>query len=241
MNTFLVLAFLFFIGSTLGWIMELIFRNIVHKTNHIINPGFCTGPYLPIYGFGLCTLFLIAFLEDVALFENQGINRLFIFVLMAIAMTLIEYIAGLFLLKVFKVRLWDYSDIWGNVNGLICPLFSVIWAIIGGIYYFFIHHYVYDALYWFSNNLGFSFFIGLFFGFLIIDVVHSSGIIAKLKKYADENDVVVRYESIKDRISERHDRLHQKYHFFNPFKSELPFNELLKELSDKIEHINKGE
>ena len=137
--------------------MELIFRNIVHKTSHIINPGFCTGPYLPIYGFGLCTLFLIAYLEDVTLFKNADINKIFIFIMMAIAMTLIEYISGLFLLKFFKVRLWDYSKIWGNVDGLICPLFSCIWALIGGIYYFFIHHYVYDALFWFSNNLGFSF------------------------------------------------------------------------------------
>jgi uncharacterized membrane protein len=43
-------------------------------------------------------------------------------VLIAAELTLLEYIAGLFLLKVANIRLWDYSMMWGNVNGLICPL-----------------------------------------------------------------------------------------------------------------------
>ncbi len=43
---------------------------------------------------------------------------------MAIWMTLIEYVAGVFGLKYFKVRLWDYSDEWGNINGIVCPEFS---------------------------------------------------------------------------------------------------------------------
>ena len=24
-------------------------------------------------------------------------------------------------LKINKVRLWDYTDQWGNINGIICP------------------------------------------------------------------------------------------------------------------------
>ena len=63
MNLFLTLAYLFFIGSTLGWVAELLYRRFLSGANperKWINPGFCTGPYLPIYGFGLCTLFLLA-------------------------------------------------------------------------------------------------------------------------------------------------------------------------------------
>ena len=63
MDIFLTLAFLFFVGSLLGWVLELLFRNIVNRRDKWINPGFCTGPYLPIYGFGLCTLYLLAGLE----------------------------------------------------------------------------------------------------------------------------------------------------------------------------------
>ena len=57
MNKFLTVVFLFFIGSMYGWIQEVIFRRIVHKK--WINPGFLTGPCLPIYGFGLLVLYNI--------------------------------------------------------------------------------------------------------------------------------------------------------------------------------------
>ena len=49
--------FLFFLGSTVGWIIELFYRKIIHGRWN--NPGFLHGPYLPIYGFGLCLLTLI--------------------------------------------------------------------------------------------------------------------------------------------------------------------------------------
>ena len=52
MNIFLKLAFLFFIGSLIGWVIELIFRKyfaVENKEHKWINPGFCVGPYLPLY------------------------------------------------------------------------------------------------------------------------------------------------------------------------------------------------
>ena len=96
MSIFLTMAYLFFIGSVLGWVIELLFRNIVHHNKKWVNPGFCTGPDLPIYGFGLCTLYLLASLEKYEVISNPIVNKIVLFVLMAIGMTLIEYIAGLF-------------------------------------------------------------------------------------------------------------------------------------------------
>ena len=230
MRLSLVLAFLFFIGSCFGWVLELLYR---HKK--WINPGFCTGPYLPIYGFGLCTLFLLASLEDLHLIADPVWNRVALFLAMAVAMTLIEYIAGLACLKYLKVRLWDYSNLWGNIQGIICPLFSFFWAALGAAYYFLVHPYILNALAWLSNNLAFSFFIGMFFGVFIIDVVHSSQIIVKLKKFAEENKVVVKYESIKDHIRDFNQNAAAKYHFFSPFRSDSPLAEHLKEMYLKLE------
>ena len=51
MTVFLQIVFIFYLGSTFGWTIELFFRRIVHK--EWVNPGFLIGPYLPIYGFGL--------------------------------------------------------------------------------------------------------------------------------------------------------------------------------------------
>lgn len=242
MNMFLILAFLFFLGSVLGWVIELLFRRYISEANperKWINPGFCTGPYLPLYGFGLCLLYLISSLEQFSIISNQILNKTVLFLAMAFCMTAIEYIAGELCLKVSHVRLWDYSNEWGNVKGIICPKFSVIWALLGALYYFLIHPHILSALEWLSENLAFSFVIGLFFGFFIVDVVHSAKIIAKLKQYADENQVIVKYEMLKAHIRQLNDERKQKYHFFSPFKSEKPLSEHLKEIHESFEKYKK--
>lgn len=236
MSLFLILAFLFSIGASLGWILELIYRKFFSKANphrKWINPGFCTGPYLPIYGFGLCILYLIASIKSV----YPNLNQLVIFIITAIAMTTIEYIAGTWLLLTFHVRLWDYTREWGNINGLICPRFSVYWAIIGAIYYFLIHPHVLGALNWLSYNLAFSFVIGMFFGIFMIDVSHSTQIITKLKAFAKENDVIVRYEAVKLQIKAHHEANMKKYHFFRPFHSDVPLHEHLMEMQKIIDSL----
>ncbi|MDE7431059.1 MAG: putative ABC transporter permease, partial [Lachnospiraceae bacterium] len=65
-NIFLELAFLFFMGSLSGWGLEVIFRRFFSDANperKWINPGFLAGPYLPLYGFSLCALFLLAHIK----------------------------------------------------------------------------------------------------------------------------------------------------------------------------------
>lgn len=235
MSIFLTLAYLFFIGSVLGWVLELLYRNLTQKHSKWVNPGFCTGPYLPIYGFGLCTLFLLASLEQYSLIENPIWNKIVLFLSMAIGMTLIEYVAGLFCLKFLKVRLWDYSDFWGNIQGIICPLFSFFWTILGAVYYFLIHPYILDGLNWLSRNLAFSFFIGMFFGIFIVDVVHSGNLVVKLKRFAEENEVVVRYEALKDRILSIRENSKGRYHFFRPFEEEQALVDILKGMQESLE------
>lgn len=235
MGIFLTLAYLFFIGSVIGWVLELLYRNLTQKHQKWVNPGFCTGPYLPIYGFGLCMLFLLASLERYSLIQNPIWNKICLFIAMSVGMTLIEYLAGLFCLKVLKVRLWDYSDLWGNVQGIICPLFSFFWTILGAIYYFLIHPYILGGLNWLSRNLAFSFFIGMFFGIFILDVAHSGNLIVKLKRFADENEVIVRYEALKDHILTVHEKKKAKYRFFRPFREVQPLGEVLKEMQDSLE------
>ncbi len=237
MSVILILDFLFFIGSVSGWVIELFFRRFISLANperKWINPGFCTGPYLPLYGFGLCILYLIASLESFSPVGNFPGSKILLFVSMAVMMTAIEYIAGIFLLKVAHIRLWDYSKEWGNIQGLICPRFSVIWSALGAIYYFLIHPRILDALTWFSNNLTFSFVIGLFFGVFSVDVAQSLHIATKLKQFAQENDVVIRYERLKLQIQKAHEDTKQKYHFFRPFKSDRPLSEHLEKYSRKF-------
>lgn len=244
MKTVLVFAFLFFIGSVIGWVIELFFRRFFSVSNperKWINPGFCVGPYLPIYGFGLCFMYLIASLEKYSFFSSPLLNKIVLFLVMSLCMTVIEFVAGMLALKVMKVRLWDYSNEWGNIKGVICPLFSLIWAVLGALYYFFVHPYILEALDWLSQNLAFSFFIGLFFGVFIIDLVHSAQLVAKFKKFADDNEIVVKFENLKSHIRSMHDRNSQKYNFFLPFHTDVPLGEYMKEhIAGFVEKIRKN-
>lgn len=237
MNLFLTLAFLFFLGSVAGWCLEVVFRKFFSSSNpehKWINPGFCTGPYLPIYGCGLCGLYLIAQLSSWVTVSSPFWRNALILLTMALAMTAIEYVAGVFCLKVVKVRLWDYSDLWGNIQGVICPLFSLFWGILGAVYYFLIHPDILGALQWLSNNLAFSFVIGFFFGVFLIDVAHSTQLVVKLRQWARENDVVVHYEALKAQIRRRADAEKRKYHFFLAFRSDIPLGEHLKTLGETL-------
>ncbi|MCD7889321.1 MAG: putative ABC transporter permease [Oscillospiraceae bacterium] len=248
MNLPLILAYLFFIGSVLGWVMELFFRKFFSKANpehRWINPGFCTGPYLPLYGTGLCVLYLLASLEEYLPFESDVVNKIILFFLMALMMTVIEFIAGFISLKVSKVRLWDYTGELGNIMGIICPKFSLFWAILGGVYYFFIHPYIKESLAWLSRNLAFSFFIGLFFGVFIVDMANSAQLLVKLKHFAEENEVILRYENIKAQIRTRNEEVlkrakgkqtrKRRYQFLHPFATDKPINEVLKEYMEELE------
>lgn len=242
MGIFLTLAYLFFIGSLLGWCLELVFRKFFSSSNpehKWINPGFCVGPYVPLYGFGLCILYLLATLGAACGLDQTRGGKALMFLCMAVSMTAIEYIAGILCLKLMKLRLWDYSGLWGNIQGLICPLFSVIWAAMGAVYYFLVHPYILSALDWLSNNLAFSFVIGFFFGVFVIDVCYSAHLLSRLKKYADENDVVVKWEHLKAEIRSAQDRAAKRAYFVFAFRSDRLLSEHLKEAHRSIEKIRR--
>lgn len=243
MNLFLTLSFLFFVGSVTGWIAELLFRRFVSSANperKWINPGFCTGPYLPIYGIGLCLLYLSASLEAYSPIKDAIVNKIISLAVMALLLTAVEYIAGTVALKAANLRLWDYRFEWGNINGIICPKFSFIWTVLAALYYFLVHPNILKALNWLSDNLAFSFVIGMFFGIFIIDAAGSFSLAAKLRKYAEENDIIVKYEALKAHIRCRTEEARLKYRFFRPFRSTTPLHQHLMELKAVFENKNKG-
>lgn len=233
MNSALVIAFLFFIGATLGWVLEFFYRNLIShngkKGKYFINPGFCKGPYLPIYGVGLSVMFVITELTNKYL-DNPPV--IIIILGITVAMTLIEFVGGVFLLKVMNMRLWDYRDRPGNVMGVICPLFTVIWGSIGAFYYLFIHPECIDWIRWLANNLAFSFFIGLFYGVFIIDMFTTAREAIVIKNYGDEKGTIVKYEEFKSMIQEKRLEAQKKIKFFNQTFTD---NKTLKNILEELE------
>ena len=186
-KSILVILFLFFIGCIMGWCIEVIFRKFFSKSNPShkwINPGFLIGPYLPLYGSGLVVLYLLSLIHIDAVDAHPVLQKVLVVLIMAIAMTVVEYIAGRIFIIGMNIKLWDYSDEWGNIQGIICPLFSFFWGVIAALYYFFLHPHILNAVYWLADHLTFSFFIGFFYGVFVIDCVVSFNLMSKVKKFA---------------------------------------------------------
>lgn len=213
-ETFFYLTFIFILGSVGGWILELFFRKIVHKK--WINPGFLSGPYLPIYGLGLITLYLVAIIDFNI--ETYLLELSIKIILVGTLMTLIEYIVGKVFIKFMGIKLWDYSKNYGNVDGVICPLFSLIWTVVGAIYLIFFHSLLMSAISLISTNIYYPFVVGIFFGLFLWDLGASLEISTKIKKLA-EGKFVIRYEDFKLKERSYYSDNKIKYNFMKPLRN----------------------
>ena len=45
----------------------------------------------------------------------------------AIIATILEFITGIIVNIILKWNIWDYSNMFGNILGQICPLFTILW------------------------------------------------------------------------------------------------------------------
>lgn len=120
----------FFIYAFVGWVIEVSYHTVTK--GRFINRGFLAGPYCPIYGFG--AIAVIYFLTDIA--EK---NKMVLFLGSMFIATIIEYIAGFLLEKIFHERWWDYSDRRLNIGGYVCLEFSVIWGMFCFLLYEAVH------------------------------------------------------------------------------------------------------
>ena len=201
MTLFLTISFLFFLGSVFGWIIELFYRRIF-SAKRWLNPGFLVGPYLPLYGFGLVALY---FLSNLAFdwIPNPGLRSMVSVLLVGLALTLAEYLAGLIFIIIMKVKLWDYSKEWGNIQGIICPKFALFWTGLAALYRFLIHPFFLNAVSWLFQHFAFVFVVGMFYGVLLVDVIWSFRLMAKIRAFAKKKRIVIRLEEFKKHIAER--------------------------------------
>ena len=201
------MLFLFCIGSIGGWVLELFFRRLTSENKKWINPGYLVGPYLPLYGFGLNVLFLIAECERYICISNVIVQKIVVILLMGIAATLLEYITGLIFIKRLNVKLWDYSSEHWNVQGIICPLFSLLWTILCAVYYLLFHFRLAVLLKSAVTNANCIFFLGWFYGVFVVDLFYSSQILMRVRSFARTHSITVKLEEWKQSmiaISDEH-------------------------------------
>lgn len=111
--------FLFYLYSFIGWIYESLYVSI--KEKHWVNRGFLLGPFLPLYGCGAVMM----------LFVSIPFHRSLILTFIAgcIGATALEYVTGVLMESLFKVRYWDYSNRKFNFRGHICLAATMAWGV----------------------------------------------------------------------------------------------------------------
>ena len=204
MKYLVIISTLFVIGSLIGWIIELFFRRFVSQKKWM-NPGFLTGPYLPIYGFGVLVLYAVS---NIPLgITNQIADIIVRILIIGVGMTVVEFIAGLIFIKGLKVKLWDYSNRKGNIMGIICPSFSLIWLVVGSLYYFLLNPILVEGISWISENLIYTYFVGMVMGAMAVDFAYSIHLATKLKEYKEIANL--RFEDFKKELKNRIKQLQQ--------------------------------
>ena len=205
MNYLVIISTLFVIGSLLGWIIELFFRRLVSQKKWV-NPGFLTGPYLPIYGFGVVVLYAVS---NIPLgIELKAVDIIVRIIIIGFGMTFIEFIAGLIFIKGLKIKLWDYSDRKGNIMGIICPIFSLAWLVVGSLYYFLLNPVLVEGISWISENLIYTFFVGGVVGAMVVDLSYSIHLATKLKQFKEMQEL--RFEEFKKEFKKKVNELKSK-------------------------------
>lgn len=110
--------FFFYLYCLLGWCFESTYVSL--KSRKLVNRGFMRGPFLPLYGSGAIMMLVVS-----APFQD---NLVLTYIAGVIGATALEYITGVTMEALFKVRYWDYSNQPFNYKGHICLSSSVAWG-----------------------------------------------------------------------------------------------------------------
>ena len=118
-QNFYELVWIFIIYAFIGWCTEVSYAAL--DTGKFVNRGFLNGPYCPIYGCGVVIV--------VAILTPLKENLLILFAGSFLLTSVLEYITGYILEKVFHNKWWDYSDKPFNIKGYVCLKFSIYWGL----------------------------------------------------------------------------------------------------------------
>lgn len=137
MHSFAEFVLFFSIYSFAGWALETVYALFVQK--RLVKRGFLFGCFCPIYGcgaiVGLASFSIAGRVCGGWLPAQLGLGA----ALSAVLFSALEFAAGALLLRLFGRRYWDYSDLPFNFHGFICLKYTIIWGVIGTVFFLFVH------------------------------------------------------------------------------------------------------
>lgn len=103
------------------------------------------GPFLPIYGSGAIVMLVVS-----APYQN---NILLTYLSGVVGATLLEYVTGVCMEAIFKVRYWDYSKKRFHFQGHICLGSSIAWGFLTILMTHVIHRPIEEFVRWIPNGV----------------------------------------------------------------------------------------
>lgn len=153
---------MFLIGSMIGFVWE----NSLSIIFPSVESGILYGPWVPIYGFGVC---IIIFIERLV-FNRFKVSRLlkmfFMTLLIMLIVTGLEFLGGILIKEFLHKSLWDYSKFKFNIGKYICLEITLLWGVMSLLFVYIvkpiIEKFIYKIPRWVSI---------LVFAILIIDFI----------------------------------------------------------------------
>ncbi len=110
----------FFVYCFFGWCIESTIVSISKR--QLVNRGFLRIPMLPLYGTGaVLILFLTIPVRE---------NIIAVYLVGLTGATILEYITGMIMESLFKMKYWDYSHHRFQLHGRICLSSSLFWGVL---------------------------------------------------------------------------------------------------------------
>lgn len=110
--------FIFYFYCFAGWCVESTYVSLMSRK--LVNRGFMRGPFLPLYGSGATMMLLVS-----SPFQD---HLFLVFIAGCVGATVLEYVTGVTMEALFKIRYWDYSNQPFNFQGHVCLGTSLAWG-----------------------------------------------------------------------------------------------------------------
>lgn len=180
----------FYIYCFFGWIIESTYVSVC--TGNWVNRGFMRGPVIPIYGTGA-----VIILFAVIPFRT---NPILVFILGTISASVLEFVTGFVMERIYKVRYWDYSDKPFNLCGYICLFNSLCWGVLSILLIYLVHSWVEKGVLFLNDMALLSIDSGIS-SLFIVDLFNSSATAVELKR------MLANSQKLKDDLMNVHNKM----------------------------------
>ena len=150
------------------------------------------GPFLPLYGSGGIMMLVVS--------KPFYSNILLVYLAGCVGATALEYVVGVLMELLFKVRYWDYSDKFLNINGYICLESTLVWGFFTVVF----THYLQIPVENFIMSIPYN-FLTIFTTVLTVYV--SCDFMVAFKTAIDLRDFLVYMEKAKEEMGKMQKRL----------------------------------